>query len=66
MSEPESLRQIAARLIQEHREKKRNSLSAFLDKVPPDVLGAVSVLQDRRIEFTAGDLDWMKRCGIEL
>ena len=66
MAEFESVREIAQRLVAEHREKKRNSLSAFLDQVPPDVLGAVSVLQDRKIEFTVGDLDWMKRCGIEL
>lgn len=66
MSEPESLRQIAARLIQEHREKKRNSLSSFLDQVPPDVLGALSVLKDSNIQFTEQDRKWLKKFRIDV
>ena len=65
MAEFESTREIAQRLVEEHREKKRNSLSAFLDQVPPDVMGAVDVLRGRKIEFTARDRDWLKSFGIE-
>ena len=66
MAEFESVREIAKRLVAEHREKKRNSLSAFLDQVPPDVLGALAILQDRKIEFTERDVDWLRRCGVEV
>lgn len=65
MAEFESVREIACRLVAEHREKKRNSLSAFLGQVPPDVMGALSILKDRNIQFTERDRNWMKSVGIE-
>ena len=65
MAEFESTRQIAHRLVAEHREKKRNSLSAFLDQVPPDVLGALSELKESNIQFTERDRKWLGSFGIE-
>jgi hypothetical protein len=65
VGEFESTREIASRLVAEHREKKRNTLSAFLDQVPPDVLGALAELKQNSVNFTEWDLDWMKRNHIK-
>lgn len=65
MAEFESVREIAKRLVAEHREKKRNSLSAFLDQVPPDVMGALVELKQNGVRFTDRDRDWLKKFHIQ-
>ena len=66
MAEFESVREIAQRLVAEHREKKRNSLSAFLDQVPPDVLGALAELKESKVLFTEQDRKWLKCFHVEV
>ena len=61
MSEPESLRQIAKRLIADHRNKKNDNFLKALNL-------AISPLEvtETAVPFTESDICWLKEFGIRI
>lgn len=63
MGQPESIREIARKLVEDYRRRRMTNPHVFFAETPADVLAAMAILEEPR--FNGLDREWLRQLGIE-